>query len=602
MATAPRRDDAPGTEQAICPRCKATLAGQSLYERFRVCDGCRLHFTLSASRRLEILLDEGSFRETSHGLSTTDPLGFSDRLPYQERLAAARERTATEESLVTGIGQVNGRSAVLAVSEFDFLGGSMGTVQGEKVALALELAAKQRLPFIAVSASGGARMQEGMLSLVQMAKTAAAAMRLKQAGVPFISVLTDPTTGGVYASYASLGDIILAEPGALIGFAGPRVIEQLTGHPPPEGAQTAEFLHQHGWVDAIVDRPRLRNVLATLLQLFQNPWDMQRGEGEIYRPPPRPPAEAWAAVQLARHPERPTARRYIQRMLPQFVELHGDRQHGDDPAVICGIGDLAGITVLAVAQERGDAQDRELRRGGRMRPEGYRKALRMMRLAAQLRLPLLTLIDTPGAALDFETEARGLAPSIAACLAAMSVLPVPVVTAVIGEGGSGGALALGVADRVLMQENAIYSVIAPEGAAAILYRDAERARDLAEALKLTAADCNMLGVVDTVVPEPAGGAHQDPDYAALLLRNFILDALIELRKVGSGKLVEERYRKFRRMGQQPVQGRQFGRDVQELQRSVTRAIEELVDRLPMPVRGAEPEPAQAAALDEGQRE
>jgi acetyl-CoA carboxylase carboxyl transferase subunit beta len=594
-SAAPHATPTDNPEQAVCPRCRAELSGP-LYTQFRVCDGCRQHFTLAARRRIELLVDDGSFRETSHGLVTPDPLAFSDRLPYQERLASARDLTGAEESVITGIGNINGRSAVLVVSVFDFLGGSMGTVMGEKVALAVELAAKQRLPLVSVAASGGARMQEGMLSLVQMAKTAAATMRLKQAGVPFISVLTDPTTGGVYASYASLGDIVLAEPGALIGFAGPRVIEQLTGHPPPEGAQTAEFLYQHGWVDGIVERPRLRNVLATLLQLFHNPWDAQpRADAEPYQPSPRTPEEAWSAVQLARHENRPTTRAYLSRMLQQFVELHGDRQHGDDPAVICGIGELAGITVLVIGLERGDDSDRELRRGGHARPEGYRKALRMMRLAAQLRLPLLTLIDTPGAALDFEAEARGLAPSIAACLAAMSVLPVPVVAAVIGEGGSGGALALGVADRVLMQENAIYSVIAPEGAAAILYRDADRARDIAAALKLTAVDCSMLGVVDTIVPEPAGGAHHDADYAALLLKSFILEALAELRRVGSGKLVEERYRKFRRMGQQPAgHGRHFGRDVLEMQRALARALDQFVDRLPMPVRGTEPEAAVAA--------
>ena len=581
-------------EQApICPRCKADLRADQTYQRYRVCESCRLHFGLSARGRIDLLVDQGTFRETNARLATTDPLGFTDRMPYQERLETARDRTGSEESVVTGVGNINGHPAVLSVSEFEFLGGSMGTVKGEKVALAMELALQRRLPFVSIECSGGARMQEGMLSLVQMAKTAAAAMRLKQAGVPFISVLTDPTTGGVYASYGSLGDIIVGEPGALIGFAGPRVIEQLTGSPPPENAQTAEFLRDHGWLDGVIDRGRLRSYLATLLQLFQSPWSVQpRGDAEPYRPPLRPAADAWQAVQLARHADRPTSSGYLQRMCTQFVELHGDRQYGDDPAVICGIGDLGGITVLVIAQERGDEEDRELRRHGAMRPEGYRKAIRIMRLAAQLRLPLLTLIDTPGASLDFEAEARGLAPSIAACLAAMSVLPVPVVAVVVGEGGSGGALALGVADRILMQENAIYSVIAPEGAAAIIYRDADRARDLASALKLTAVDGSLLGVVDTIVPEPEGGAQHDPDYAALLLRNFILDALIELRKTGSGKLVEERYRKFRRMGQIPIpSGRHLGRDVLELQRTVTRAIDQFVERLPMPVRGQEPERA-----------
>src|SRR5688572_30834947 len=193
MVVVPSRSNrSAGAEQAHCPRCKVDLTDQVLYQRFRVCEQCRQHFTISARQRLDLLVDEGSFREINHDLATRDPLAFTDRLPYQQRLADARERTGSAESVITGIGNVNGRQAVLAVSEFDFLGGSMGTVKGEKVALALELAAKQRLPFIAVSASGGARMQEGMLSLVQMAKTSAAAMRLKQAGVPFISVLTDP--------------------------------------------------------------------------------------------------------------------------------------------------------------------------------------------------------------------------------------------------------------------------------------------------------------------------------------------------------------------------------------------------------------------------
>jgi len=611
-STEPARSDEPATAPVravavpglTCRRCGADLSASTSWERLRVCSACRYHGPLPARRRLELLLDEGSFREAHQSLSSIDPLVFSDRVPYSARLEEARAKTGLEEAVVVGTGRINGRECMLAVLAFEFMGGSMGTVVGEKVALAIEQAIDRKLPFISIAASGGARMQEGMLSLVQMAKTSAATTRLHAAGLPFVSILTDPTTGGVYASFASRGDVILAEPGALIGFAGPRVIEQLTGRAKPKDAQTAEYLVENGQIDGVVDRSRLRNVLATLLQLFYSRWDLSpRGEQELYRPEPRPPASAWEAVQLARHPDRPTSRDYITRMLPQFVELHGDRLSRDDPAVICGIGDLGGITVMLIAQERGRGEEeRERRHGGRMSAEGYRKAARAMRLAGAWSLPILTLIDTPGAALDFDSEARGLAPSIAQCLSTMSILPVPIVACVIGEGGSGGALALGVADRVLMQDNSIYSVIAPEGAAAILYHDAQRARDLADALKLTAADCKLLGVVDTVVPEPEGGAHLDPDYAALILRNFVLDALVELRKTGSRRLVDERYRKFRRMGQQPHPSRRaaFARDMEDLQKRLGSALGQVLELLPSRESAARelPEPQGRAEEDD----
>ena len=523
-----------------------------------------------------MLLDDGSFEETASQLVSVDPLLFSDTMSYRERLAHAREKTGLSEAVVTGIGRINGNAAVLAVLDFEFMGGSMGSVVGEKVTLAMEMALKRRLPFISIAASGGARMQEGMLSLVQMAKTTGAALRLRQRGIPYISVLTNPTTGGVYAGYASQGGIVLAEPGALIGFAGPRVIEGVTGQPPPKDAQTAEFLLAHGMIDAVVERGRLRNVLATLLHLLDNPFRLAQRSDELYRPDPRPPASAWEAVQLARHERRPTSEDYIQRMMPQFVELHGDRVHGDDPALIGGIGDLGGISVVVLAQERGRGDGSARRNEGRMRPEGYRKAARLMRLAGELRLPLVTFIDTPGAALDFDAEANGLAQSISGCLAAMSILPVPIVAAVIGEGGSGGALALGVADEILMQENAIYSVIAPEGAAAILYHDVERAQQVADALRLTAADCRGLGAVDTIVPEPEGGAHQDPDYAALLLRNFVVDALVGLRGRPAARLVDARYRKFRRLGQPEAHLRQtVAREIEGLQQALGHRFEQV---------------------------
>jgi acyl-CoA carboxylase subunit beta len=513
-----------------------------------VCGKCRYHFQLTAAERIDLLADPESFKASNPTLVSVDPLVFTDRVSYRDRLERARRETGLNEAVVTGTARINGRDCVLAVSDFNFMGGSMGSVVGEKVALALELAADRRYPFISVVSSGGARMQEGMLSLVQMGKTAAAAMRLHQAGVPSVTVLTNPTTGGVYASFASQGDFLFAEPGALIGFAGPRVIEQLTGEPPPPGTHTAEFLLLHGQLDGVVDRARLRGVLATLLQLFQSRGAVEvRAAAEPYRPPTAPPPSAWPEVQLARHEDRPTSADYIRRLMPQFVELHGDRVFGDDAAVIAGIGSLAGMTVCAIGQERGHGDP--VRNGGRVRPEGFRKAARIMRLAAELRFPLVTFIDTPGAHLDYDSEARGLAGALSSCLANMSVLPVPVVSVVIGEGGSGPALALGVADRILMQEHAVYSVIAPEGAAAIVHRDAARAQDIADALKITAYDCLVLGVVDGIVPEPEHGAHLDPDYAALLLRGELVSALMELRKRDARRLVEERWRKFRRMGE-----------------------------------------------------
>jgi acetyl-CoA carboxylase carboxyl transferase subunit beta len=535
------------SSSSICPACSAPTEGTA-FQRYRVCGTCRYHFQLTASERIELLADPESFKASNPTLVSVDPLLFTDRVSYRDRLERARRETGLNEAVVTGTARINGRDCVLAVLDFNFMGGSMGSVVGEKVALALEFAAERRQPFISVVSSGGARMQEGMLSLVQMGKTTAAAMRLHQASVPSITVLANPTTGGVYASFASQGDFLFAEPGALIGFAGPRVIEQLTGQPPPAGTHTAEFLLEHGQLDGVVDRARLRGVLATLLQLFH-----ARGPGEVrtphvpYRPPTSPPPSAWPEVQLARREDRPTAADYIRRLMPQFVELRGDRVFGDDQAVIAGIGDLAGMTVCAIGQERGHGDPK--RKGGRLGPEGFRKAARIMRLAAELRFPLLTFIDTPGAHLDYDSEARGLAGALSSCLANMSVLPVPVVSVVIGEGGSGPALALGVADRILMQEHAVYSVIAPEGAAAIVHRDSARAQEIADALKMTAYDCLVLGVVDAIVPEPENAAHADPDYAALLLRGEIVSSLIELRKRDPRRLVEERWRKFRRMGE-----------------------------------------------------
>lgn len=538
-------------EPRACERCGHDLSQDRIWRQYSVCSNCGRHERIGAWQRVEMLVDRDSFQEINQSLVSVDPLEFTDSKPYRDRVLAARDKTGLNEAVLTGRARIRGHEFVLAVVDFRFLGGSMGSVAGEKIALAFEHATERKIPIITIVASGGARMQEGMLSLVQMAKTTAAAKRASDAGIPYISILTDPTTGGMYASYASHGDIILAEPEALIGFAGPRVIAGTMKDGDKDRAiesHTAEFLLQHGFVDAIVDRIRMRDTLSVILRVFSR---AQRPVREISLPMvderEREYEEAWDIVQVARREDRPTTLDYIRRISPQFIELHGDRAFGDDPAVVAGLGDIGGRGVVIVGLERGHGDER--RRGGQALPEGYRKALRMMRLARRLNAPLITFVDTPGAFLGIESEERGLASALSTCLAEMSALPVPVISVIIGEGGSGGALALGVADRILMQEHAIYSVIAPEGAAAILFRDASRAPEVAEALKITARDCVRLGVADALIAEPEAGAHTDPDFAAGLVRDAILWGISEVQEIEGDKLIEQRYRKFRKMGQ-----------------------------------------------------
>jgi acetyl-CoA carboxylase carboxyl transferase subunit beta len=541
--------DADAAARASCPRCGSVATGDEATDQFGVCRVCGYHHRESARAAIVRLVDGDSFREQDSGLASTDPLHFVDETAYRERLLALKAETGEADALVSGFARLHGHEVAIAALDFGFLGGSMGVVVGEKFVRIAERARERCLPLISISASGGARMQEGMLSLLQMAKTSAAVQRLREAGCPYISILAHPTTGGVFASFANLGDIIFAEPGALIGFAGPRVAEQSSGQKLPEGSHAAEFLYAHGMVDAIVDRREQRDYLARCLTVLTAPRSGYQRRAHTFRSPRNgPEVPAWDAVQRARAARRLTSVDYLERMLGEFVELHGDRSSGDDPAVVAGIGTLDGKAIAIIALERGHLEDRERRHDGRPYPEGYRKARRVMEMAERLHLPLVTLIDTPGAYPGVESEARGLASELAGSLARMSTLRTPIVSAVIGEGGSGGALALAVADRVLMLGGAIYSVIAPEGAAAILYRDATRAPEISSKLKLTAHELKRLNVIDEIVPESDTGTDADPDAAAALLAASITNALAELQRKRINRVLRERYDRYQNIG------------------------------------------------------
>ncbi|MDR5683461.1 MAG: acetyl-CoA carboxylase carboxyltransferase subunit alpha [Armatimonadota bacterium] len=517
--------------------------------RLYVCPRCGTYLPMPARERIEQMCDLRSFREFDRGLVSVDPLHFADSRPYRQRLAEARERTGLREAVVTGEGTLDGQRFVLVVLDFAFLGGSMGSAVGEKVARAFERATRRRLPVIAVTTSGGARMQEGILSLLQMAKTTTAVADHDRAGLPYIVLLANPTFGGVAASFGALGDVIVAEPGALVGFVGPRVVEMILGERAPEEMYRAETLLANGMVDMILARPDQRHVLSSLLHHLRRGAPTRTPRAALPTGAYAEAMSAWETVQIARRHGRPTAVDYLGGLFDEFLELHGDRALGDDPAIVGGLAQLDGQSIVVVAQERGrTSEEQAARRRGMAYPEGYRKARRLMRLAEKFDLPLVTLIDTPGAHPGPESERRGIAGALAECLAAMSSIRVPTIGAVIGEGGSGGALALATADRVLMLEHAIYSVISPEGAAAILYRDPARAPQVADALRLTAQDLFSLGVVDRVVPEPPGGAHVQPAVAVRLLRDHLVDALRELRALPRHRRMRDRYRRYRHIG------------------------------------------------------
>lgn len=539
-----------------CPGCDAYLYLRKLRRHLGVCPECSHHTRLPVAERLDLLLDEGSFEPRDTGLSPDDPLGFTDSKPYPERVARARHATGRSEAALWGPGRIDGHPVVVAVLDFAFMGGSVGGVTGELISRAIRCAVDTRTPLILVSASGGARMQEGTISLMQLAKTAQEIGRLREAGVLSINVNTDPTYGGATASFSVLGDIVVAEPGARVGFAGPQVIRQTIRQELPSGFQTAEFLSDNGLLDLVVARKDLRPTLARLLALHTDRSSSVRGTAEPATATPlirsaappgtdRPAAEV---VALARDIDRPTTADYCAHVFDDFVELHGDRLGADDPAVLTGIAALEGRPIVVIGHQKGHDTAALVRHNfGMPQPWGYHKARRMMDHAERHRMPVVTFIDTPGAYPGVEAEQRGQGTAIAECILRMSRLTVPTIAVVTGEGGSGGALAFGVGNRVLVLENAYYSVISPEGCSTILFGSADEAGRMAELLRLRAPELLRLGIVDGVVPEPPAGAHTDRVATTDAVRDALRSCLRELDLDGA-ELLAQRYERFRRFG------------------------------------------------------
>lgn len=531
-----------------CNKCGAAILTEEVKSAGYICPKCQGYFRVHAYERIRMTVDEDSFEEWEKDMEFVNPLEFRG---YEEKVESLKEKTGLSEAVVTGKASIEGNPAVIAVCDGRFLMASMGQVVGEKITRAVERATKEQLPVIIFACSGGARMQEGIVSLMQMAKTAAALKRHSDAGLLYVSVLTDPTTGGVTASFAMLGDVILAEPKALIGFAGPRVIEQTIGERLPKGFQRSEFLLEHGFIDRIVERKEMRTVLENILQMHhtaQNPViqkPVQTVEKERQSVQEK---DAWERVTISRKNDRPVGQDYIRILFSDFLEFHGDRCYGDDTAIIGGIARFAGIPVTVIAQAKGKStKENVAHHFGMPSPEGYRKALRLMKQAEKFKRPILLFVDTPGAFCGIEAEERGQGEAIARNLFEMSSMKVPILSVVIGEGGSGGALALAVADEVWMLENAIYSVLSPEGFASILWKDSKRASEAAAVMKLTAADLKKLGVIEAVIAEPEVYTEETMQSVVFVLQKKITEFLDTHCNFSPEELAAQRYERFRKM-------------------------------------------------------
>ena len=531
-----------------CNKCGAAILTEEVKSAGYICPKCQGYFRVHAYERIRMTVDEDSFEEWEKDMEFVNPREFRG---YEEKVKRLKEKTGLSEAVVTGKASIEGNPAVIAVCDGRFLMASMGQVVGEKITRAVERATKEQLPVIIFACSGGARMQEGIVSLMQMAKTAAALKRHSDAGLLYVSVLTDPTTGGVTASFAMLGDVILAEPKALIGFAGPRVIEQTIGERLPKGFQRSEFLLEHGFIDRIVERKEMRTVLENILQMHhtaQNPViqkPVQTVEKERQSVQEK---DAWERVTISRKNDRPVGQDYIRTLFSDFLEFHGDRCYGDDPAIIGGIARFAGIPVTVIAQAKGKStKENVAHHFGMPSPEGYRKALRLMKQAEKFKRPILLFVDTPGAFCGIEAEERGQGEAIARNLFEMSSMKVPILSVVIGEGGSGCALALAVADEVWMLENAIYSVLSPEGFASILWKDSKRASEAAAVMKLTAADLKKLGVIEAVIAEPEVYTEETMQSVVFVLQKKITEFLDTHCNFSPEELAAQRYERFRKM-------------------------------------------------------
>ncbi len=538
-----------------CSKCKQVINGADAFKALYICPDCGKHIAIGARERIRMVVDADTFEPWFEEVEGNNPLNNDE---YLVKLEAAKKKSGISEAVLIGKGKINGETAVVGVCDANFLMGSMGYAMGERITRAFEKATELRLPVILFCCSGGARMQEGIISLMQMEKTSVAVKRHSNAGLLYCSVLTDPTMGGVTASFAMLGDVILAEPRARIGFAGPRVIQQTTGQVLPKGFQRSEFLLKHGMIDAIVERKDLKEELHFILLAHK------RGKAEnllkrsvkaafhtkkedVEALLAKDERTAWEKVKICRSKSRLSSMDYINNIFTDFQEMHGDRCFSDDRAFIGGLAFFENQPVTVLAELRGTTLEECIERNyGMPMPDGYRKAVRLMKQAEKFHRPIISFISTPGAYCGIGAEERGQGEAIARSIMEMAEVNVPVLCIMTGECGSGGALATAAGNQVWMMENATYAILSPEGYSSILWKTEENAEQAAELMKITARDLLEMKVIDQIIPEFGEAVQENVQRISAYMKSNISEFLKHYSNMSESEILEDRYQRFRK--------------------------------------------------------
>lgn len=495
--------------------------------------------SISAREIIDLVLDPGSFISWDQA-----PVDVNPDEAYRADLHRAAQRSGVDESVLTGRGTVAGRPVAIIACEFAFLAGSIGVAAAERITAAIERATANQLPLLASPASGGTRMQEGTVAFVQMIKIAAAVAAHKAQHLPYLVYLRDPTTGGVFASWGSLGHITVAEPGALIGFLGPRVYQALYDEQFPDGVQTAENLYRHGVIDAIVPAKQLRELVDRALRvLVDSPSNSPGSSLSVEQPAPAiPDVPAWESVQHSRRPDRPGVAELLEFGATDSVVLNGTGQGEADRTVLLALTRFRGIPCVLLGQDRSRQSPADT-----MGPGALREARRAMKLAEELQLPLVLVIDTLGAALSKEAEERGLAPEIARCISDLVTLDTATVSVLLGQGTGGGALAFLPADRVIAAQNGWLAPLPPEGASAITHRNTSQAANMAAAQGIKSLDLLRDRIVDGVVAEYPDAADEPAEFVGRLT-SAVAAALAELAETPRSQRTSNRLRRYRTLG------------------------------------------------------